>query len=56
MFFRRGYRPVDDSDPFCHRPPPYNGYGTMEAEGRGGARESCTLEYYRDLRRYADLR
>lgn len=51
---KRGYRPVDDSDPFCHRPPPYNGYGTMEAERRGGARESCTLEYYRDLRRSAD--
>ncbi|XP_061196179.1 protein tweety homolog 2-like isoform X1 [Saccostrea echinata] len=49
---RRGYRPVDDSDPFCHRPPPYNGYGTME--GGGGARGSCTLEYYRDLRRSAD--
>nr|XP_022319502.1 protein tweety homolog 1-like isoform X1 [Crassostrea virginica] len=52
---RRGYRPVDDSDPFCHRPPPYNGYGTMEADrDRGGARGSCTLEYYRDLRRSAD--
>lgn len=49
---KRGYRPVDDSDPFCQRPPPYNGYGTIE--GRGGARESCTLEYYGDLRRSAD--
>ncbi|XP_056018384.1 protein tweety homolog 1-A-like isoform X2 [Ostrea edulis] len=48
---RRGYRPVDDSDPFCHRPPPYNDYGTIEG---GGARGSCTLEYYRDLRRSAD--
>ncbi|XP_069123015.1 protein tweety homolog 1-like isoform X4 [Argopecten irradians] len=22
---KRGYRPVDDADPFCPRPPPYNG-------------------------------
>ncbi|XP_041364957.1 protein tweety homolog 1-B-like [Gigantopelta aegis] len=26
---RRGYYPVDDTDPFLPRPPPYNGYGSM---------------------------
>ncbi|XP_064606336.1 protein tweety homolog 2-like [Liolophura sinensis] len=26
---KRGYYPVDDTDPFLPRPPPYNGYGTM---------------------------
>lgn len=51
MFFRRGYRLVDDFDFFCYRFFFYNGYGIMEVEGRGGVRESCILEYYRDFRR-----
>ncbi|XP_033755066.1 protein tweety homolog 1-B-like isoform X1 [Pecten maximus] len=29
---KRGYRPVDDADPFCPRPPPYNGYGSIHPD------------------------
>ncbi|OWF39384.1 protein tweety homolog 1-like isoform X2 [Mizuhopecten yessoensis] len=31
---KRGYRPVDDADPFCPRPPPYNGYGSIHPDIR----------------------
>lgn len=35
---RKGYRPVDDTDPFCPRPPPYNGYGTISGTGPSTSR------------------
>ncbi|KAK3090743.1 hypothetical protein FSP39_014246 [Pinctada imbricata] len=41
---RRGYRPVDDTDPFSPRPPPYNGYGSMHA-GR-----TSNADYYGEPR------
>lgn len=35
MFCRRGsgYRPVDDTDPFVPRPPPYQDYGAVYGIG-----------------------
>lgn len=40
---RRGYYPVDDTDPFLPRPPPYESYGTMRSYEREGGNSIPSL-------------